>query len=296
MPLFHRKPGPSALRRAAPVRATSHASTPQDDWRTYDRSAELYAASMEPVTKPAAAKAVQLLQLRPDATVLDIGTGTGVAAREAANAIGAGALVVGVDPSVPMVAAAAHAADGPAYAAATSIDLPFRGGTFDATVACFVVAHFTDYRTALSEVLRVMKPGAHLAVTAWAPSEDVDEFKRAWREVAEEFAEREMLADAQARAVPWEERFADQAKLKESLHEAGLRDIWIERMDYRVEQSAEDYLSGRETSAAGRFLRDMLGEEFWETFRTRIRTVFAERFPARFNDFHQVLVAVGHKP
>ena len=101
---------------------------------------------------------------------------------------------------------------------------------------------------------------------------------------------------AQARAVPWEERFADQAKLKETLHEAGLRDIWIERMDYRVEQSAEDYLSGRETSAAGRFLRDMLGEEFWEAFRTRLRTVFAERFPASFNDFHQVLVAVGHKP
>ena len=204
--------------------------------------------------------------------------------------------MVGVDPSLPMVHVAARAGGGPVYASATSIDLPFRDGTFDAVLVCFVMAHFSDYRTALAETLRVLRSGGRMAVTTWASSEDVDEFKRAWREVAEGFAEREMLADAQARAVPWEQRFADQAKLKESLHEAGLRDIWIERMDYRVEQSAEDYLSGRETSAAGRFLRDMLGEEFWEAFRTRLRTVFAERFPARFNDFHQVLLAVGHKP
>ena len=55
------------------------------------------------------------------------------------------------------------------------------------------------------------------------------------------------------------------------------------------------YVTGRETSASGRFLRDMLGEEFWPSFQRRVRAVFAERFPERFNDFHQVLVAVGHK-
>jgi ubiquinone/menaquinone biosynthesis C-methylase UbiE len=293
MPLFRRKP--DAAPGPPPTRTPGRAARPEDDWRSYDRFAEPYASSMEPVTRPADAKAVELLQLPAGAKVLDLGTGTGVAAREAAGATAGGRLVVGVDPSLPMVHVAARAGGGPVYASATSIDLPFRDGTFDAVLVCFVMAHFTDYRTALAETLRVLRSGGRMAVTTWASSEDVDEFKRAWREVAEGFAEHEMLADAQDRAVPWEERFSDPERLKDALHEAGLRDIWIERSDYRVEQSAEDYLAGRETSASGRFLEEMLGQEYWETFRTAVRAAFAERFPARFNDFHQVLVAVGHK-
>jgi len=60
--------------------------------------------------------------------------------------------------------------------------------------------------------------------------------------------------------------------------------------------SAEDYLEGREILATGRFLHAMLGEELWEMFRRRTREVFAERFPSTFNDYREVLLAVGHKP
>jgi hypothetical protein len=135
-----------------------------------------------------------------------------------------------------------------------------------------------------------------MAVSAWGAGDQRDEFRNTWRSVTEEFAEHEILEDAQRRAVPWEERFSDRAALKDTLHEAGLRDIWTEIRDYRFEMSREDWLAGREITPLGRFLRQMLGEELWETFRRRAREVFAERFPAQLNDFRQVNLAVGHKP
>jgi hypothetical protein len=118
----------------------------------------------------------------------------------------------------------------------------------------------------------------------------------AWRAIAEEVASAKVLSDALQRTVPWEELFSDRNKLKEVLHAAGLRDIWVEQRDYKFEMSTEDYLTGRETAAMGRFLHKMLGETLWERFRRRTREVFAERFPPRINDFREVILAVGHKP
>jgi hypothetical protein len=114
--------------------------------------------------------------------------------------------------------------------------------------------------------------------------------------VAEEFAEPEILSDAQARGIPWEERFADKNALKETLHEAGLRDIWMEVRDYPFEMSREDWLRGREVSPLGRFLRQMLGPELWEVYRRRTAAVFEEHFPPRLTDFRVANLAVGHKP
>jgi hypothetical protein len=159
-----------------------------------------------------------------------------------------------------------------------------------------VISHFKKYDTALFDMLRVLKIGGRLGVTNWGPGHDRDEFSSAWIGVAEEFADRRILGDALQRAVPWEERFSDPGRLKEALHEAGIRDIQVERRDYRLAMTAEDYLAGREVAALGRFLRQMLGETLWERFRARTREVFVDRFPERFNDFRDVILAVGRKP
>ena len=267
----------------------------QSDWRSYDAIAEEYARVQAPVMELPAPDLVELAQVGPGARVLDVGTGTGVAAR-AASAAGSDGSVVGVDPSLPMLQLASRAGGGPSYAAATAIDLPFRDATFTHVLANFVIAHFPRYDTALFDILRVMRPGGRLGVTTWGPADDKDEFRKTWRGVAEEYAEPEMLADALQRAVPWEELFSNKDELKEVLHDAGLRDIWVEKRDYRFETSAEDYLVSRETAATGRFLRQMLGEELWEVFRRRTREVFADRFPPRINDFREVILAAGHKP
>jgi hypothetical protein len=114
--------------------------------------------------------------------------------------------------------------------------------------------------------------------------------------VVDQFAEPGIIEDARRRAIPWEDRFADPARLKQTLHDAGLRDIWVERKTYRSEVTVESYLEGREVTAAGRFLRYTLGPDGWEVFRTKARQAFRQKFPPTFHDFREAILAVGHKP
>jgi ubiquinone/menaquinone biosynthesis C-methylase UbiE len=263
------------------------------DWRSYDGVAEGYARTQAPVLALPAADLVELLDIAPGARLLDVGTGTGVAAR-AATARGGG-VVVGIDASLPMLIEAQK--EGPGrYVAATAIDLPFRDGTFGYVVSNFVIAHFRKYDTALYDMLRVLASGGRMGVSTWAAADERDEFRRAWRSVAERFAEHEIIEDAIGRAVPWEERFAEPDRLKQTLHDAGLRDIRIERRTYRTEVTVDSYLEGREVAATGRFLRYTLGEDLWQTFRRQARETFVERFPPSFHDFREAILAVGHKP
>ena len=262
------------------------------DWRGYDRIAEEYERVHAPRMALPAHDLVTLAGVDAGSRVLDVGTGTGVAARAASKA--GARLVVGVDVSPAMLRVAMKRGSGPLYAAAAAIDLPFRDSTFDRLVGNFVLSHFIRYETALYDMLRVLRPGGRIAVSSWAYGEDA--FSEAWQEVALSFASKEIIADARHRAMPWDEFFANPAHLKDALHDAGLRSIRVEKREYRFDITAEDYLAGREIASTGRFLREMLGEQIWETFRERTQAVFAERFPARFNDFRDVVLAVGHRP
>lgn len=266
------------------------------DWRAYDSVATTYARVHAPHFGLPARDLVELMGIGPGDRVLDVGTGTGVAARSAASAVGPTGVVVGIDPSMAMLTEARREGGGPRFVAATAIDLPFRDGSVGHVTANFVISHFMKYDTALFDVLRVLVPGGSIGVTAWGAGHDRDEFSSAWRGVAEQFADRRILTDAIQRAVPWEERFSDPGRLKDALYDAGVRDIRVERRAYRFDMTAEDYLAGREVTSLGRFLHQMLGNALWDRFRARTREVFADRFPPRFTDFRDVLLAVGRRP
>ncbi len=280
-------------RPARSRRAPAHDLDDGPDWRSYDSVADIYLRVHQPRLALAAKDLVELAALSSGARVLDVGTGTGVVARAAAEVAGPAGLVVGVDPSMPMLRTALPQDGGARYAASTAIDLPFRDAAFDDVFASFVLPHFKKYETALFDLMRVLKRQGRMGVATWGSRED--EFSRAWREVTWEFAEPEIMRDSMAQALPWEERFRDPENLKMALHDAGLRDIMISRREYRFWISAEDYLDGRETAASGRFLRQMLGESLWPRLQKRAREVFAERFPPQFNDFRDVNMAVGFK-
>lgn len=262
-----------------------------NDWRTYDDVAETYERVHTPRFVEVARDLLQHAELPSSARVLDVGTGTGVAAQVASEA---GHLAVGVDESIGMLAVGHRVRPSLHLLAATAIDLPFPDRSFDAVVGSFVLAHFNKVETALFDATRVLNSGGRLAFSSWA--DGVDDYQLAWREQVESVVPREMLAPAYAEAAPWHDRFRSRDAVEEVLLAAGLRHVRTETVKYRWTYTLEDYVEGLSVWAIGRFVRDMLGEREWAEFMARTRAAFAERFADPLNDFREVILAVATKP
>lgn len=282
---------PPARRTEAPQRTPS--GYHQEDWQSYDRVAESYERVTADRTAVPARDLVSLAEIGPGQVVLDVGTGTGVAAVVAMEGVGAEGRVVGIDPSPRMIALAVPKHPEVRYVIGEALDLPFRGGVFDAVIGNFVVTQFNRYETALFDVLRVLRPGGRLALSNWASSED--EFGRVWREVAEELVGRELFRDAARRAAPWQRRFSDPQAFQEVLKDAGLRQVRVIQRDYRFQMSLESWLEGMEARTIGRSLHRIMGEAIWERFRERTRERFAQRFQDPIGDTRDVLFGVGRR-
>jgi len=91
-------------------------------------------------------------------TVLDLATGTGDSARELVRR---GFFVVGLDPSVNMVARARDKIRENNYVPllGSGYMLPFRDGVFDGVTCAFGIRNMHETGAALREILRVLKTG-----------------------------------------------------------------------------------------------------------------------------------------
>jgi ubiquinone/menaquinone biosynthesis C-methylase UbiE len=261
-----------------------------DDWRSYDDVAATYERVHAPRFAEPARDLLALAGVHAGQRVLDVGTGTGVAA-EAARSLGAD--TIGVDASLQMLRVGHAAHPGLRVAAAEAIDLPFANGTFDAVVGTFVLAHFARVDTALFDIVRVTKPGGTVAFTSWADGRDA--FADTWLELVSDAVPKELLEPSVARAIPNHDRFTDRANVEDALHDAGLRHVRTEPARYEWRYPLDDYLDGLEVWAVGRFAKEMLGPEGWTAFRARARSVFADRFPDPLHDRRDVLLATSVK-
>lgn len=261
-----------------------------DDWRSYDSVAETYERVHAHRFDQPARDLLALAGVGPGQRLLDVGTGTGIAAAAAADL---GAEVIGADPSVGMLTVARRVRPSVRTVAGEAIDLPFRDGSFDVVTANFVLAHFAKVSTALWDMSRVAKTGGRLAFSAWADGRDA--FTDAWLELISAVVPREMLEPSIAEAVPNRDRFRRREEIEEVLYDSGLRHVRTERARYAWTYSRDDYLDGLTTWATGRFVRGMLGKRGWDEFLVRARAEFAERFPDPLHDTREVILALGVK-
>ncbi|WP_172331912.1 class I SAM-dependent methyltransferase [Mangrovicoccus sp. HB161399] len=102
--------------------------------------------------------------IRAGMQVLDVATGTGVAARAAAAR---GAAVTATDINEGMLAVARPLAPGVAFRRADAEALPFPDEAFDAVTCQFGLMFFGDRAAALREMARVTRPGGHVAVAVF---------------------------------------------------------------------------------------------------------------------------------
>ncbi len=114
-----------------------------------------------------APRVVDAAQIQMGQRVLDVACGTGILAREAASRVGPAGFVAGLDVAPGMLTVARRLAPGIEWRQGTAESLPYTDRSFDAVVSQFGLMFFTDRRQALSEMLRVLAPGGHLAIAVW---------------------------------------------------------------------------------------------------------------------------------
>jgi SAM-dependent methyltransferase len=110
---------------------------------------------------------LRLAGVAPGQSVLDVATGTGIAAEEALRVVGPSGHITAVDIMAPMLELARQrlAFDNVTVARVDAEALPFPTASFDIVLCCMALMIFNDRARALSGFHRVLRKGGRLAVS-----------------------------------------------------------------------------------------------------------------------------------
>ncbi len=134
---------------------------------SFSRTASDYATTMAVALEPVAAQVVERAALRSGETVIDIGTGTGTAAR---LAVGAGRRVIGLDAAAGMLDIARAGSTGVEYVEADFTHVPLSDGSVDVVMAVHALLFASDRVAALEEWRRIAAPGGRLSLSVPGPN------------------------------------------------------------------------------------------------------------------------------
>lgn len=110
-------------------------------------------------------QALERAGLKAGMRVVDVGVGTGLVAREAARITGNASLVIGVDPSVGMMAQAhGKVPAGVKLLEGTAEAIPAADAEFDFLSMGYALRHISDLALAFGEFHRVLKPGGRICL------------------------------------------------------------------------------------------------------------------------------------
>ena len=157
---------PSSLNQPPLPPQTTYWNRAEDRQRAvnalFDRSAEQYDRACEIMSfgsgQTYRRAALERGGLRQGMHVLDVGTGTGLVACEVAHLLGSSGRVIGIDPSLKMMAAGR---DRSRVDLVQSLGecLPFPDCRFDFITMGYALRHVPDLDQTFGEYLRVLKPG-----------------------------------------------------------------------------------------------------------------------------------------
>ncbi|MFN8451006.1 MAG: methyltransferase domain-containing protein [Anaerolineae bacterium] len=176
---------------------------------------------------------VELAQLEPGARVLDVATGPGIVAFPAAERVGEGGYVLGIDLAPGMIDAAIHERDERGvrnvdFRVMDAEDLDLPDGSFDALLCGFGLMLFDEPRPC-AEFFRVLKPGGTVALSTWGR----DDERWAWMgELLKRFSPFQPSPPPADQPAPLTTRTVEGMTAK--LSRAGFTDVRVFSEDYEI--------------------------------------------------------------
>ena len=136
--------------------------------RLYSLVARIYDFRVGPFLR-GRKRAIEALRPRAGDTVLDLACGTGLDFAHIIEWIGPKGRVVGVDFTRPMLKRARRKLarnhwDGLTLLEGDATNLPLAANSCDAVICSYAMAIIPDYRRAIAEAVRVLKPGGRLVL------------------------------------------------------------------------------------------------------------------------------------
>jgi SAM-dependent methyltransferase len=216
-----------------------------------------------------AAKGLSFARAKPGMRVIDIGCGCGTTTFALAEAVGAGGAVTGVDISAPMLAFArkrgAEAKSRAQFVEADASDFPFKPEN-DLVFSRFGVMFFADPPAAFANIRKALKPGGRLVFACWRTLPE-NEWSAVPFMAARDLLPQQAPPDPTA---PGPFAFADAARVKNILEQAGFRNIRIEKLDTNMHMGVGLDEAVDMSTKAGPLARALGGIED-EAVKTKIR-------------------------
>jgi ubiquinone/menaquinone biosynthesis C-methylase UbiE len=253
----------------------------------YSQRAEAYDKLWSPVIRPVGERLIRQLPLKAASSIIDVGTGAGAllpAIRRAAPS----ATILGVDRSDGMLRLAREKHSG-SLALMDVQKLALPANRFDAAVIAFVLFHVPSPERCLSEVNRVLKPGATAGTVTWG-AERIPMANAVWDEELE-------AAGARFLELPATDNRAccDNAEKVTALFEQTgfiVTRVWSESIEYRWRP--EDYFE-HQTRSTSRLRLLSLADGDREACLRRIRERLAGSGDEQYVYSGEVVMAIAQK-
>ena len=190
---------------------------------TYDAAADAYDDPANSFWERFGRGTIERLPLGPGDHVLDVCCGSGASALPAAEKVGLGGSVIGVDLSERLLElarakAAKRGITNIEFRTGDMLDLGFPDRSFDTVVCVFGLLFVPDMVAAARELWRRVRPGGRLAVTTWGPRFFEPATTAFWTAI------REARPDLYKNFNPWD-RICDPASLSALLRDAGIENV-----------------------------------------------------------------------
>ncbi len=145
----------------------------------WDRMSQTYLREVDRRFTPVVEQVIKRAALEPGHNVLDLGTGTGAVALQAAPLVGPAGRVAGVDISTDMLELARQQASSLGHGSlefhqGSAEGIPAGDASFDTVLACLSLMYVIDRSAAARQCARVLRPGGRFVAAVWARPEECD--------------------------------------------------------------------------------------------------------------------------